>query len=129
MEKRLTPEEFITFLANMTAEERRSFIQRFNNLDSEQVAKAMESMPTNALELAVRFELAGHKEERLPQTLGELCDFIETHADEIYVRDRGPDGAFNALALTELTPPRLIHHVLEFIRRGRIPVYVKKEKT
>lgn len=43
----------------------REFAYRMNNLTPEQIAKAMESLPTDALEWAVKFEALGHPPELL----------------------------------------------------------------
>jgi len=40
----------------------RRFAQLMNNLSSQQIAKAMESLPTDALEWGVRFEALAHTE-------------------------------------------------------------------
>jgi len=58
------------------------------------------------------------EEDPLPQTVDELCDWIEAHADEIYVREK-IDGKWESLCLTDLPANRAIHHVLRWIRRGK----------
>ena len=66
--------------------------------------------------------------EPLPQTLDELCDWIEKHAAAIYVREEFR-GKWESCRLTELPPMRAIHHALRFIREGRVPVYVRSPQS
>lgn len=61
-----------------------------------------------------------------PRTLADLCDWIEVHGDEIYVRDI-VNGKSDAYRLTELPAKRALHHALLWIRTGFIPVFVPKE--
>ncbi len=49
-------------LSRMTREERMEWVLQFNTLSPEQIARAMESMSTDALEFGVRFEAGGHEE-------------------------------------------------------------------
>ncbi len=60
----------------MTPERRREFIQQFNTITPEQIATAMESMPTDVLEFGVRFEALGYtdsdrREERPYDAMGD----------------------------------------------------------
>lgn len=39
------------------------FVRRFNNASKEEIAQAMEKLPTDALEWAVKFEALAHEEK------------------------------------------------------------------
>jgi hypothetical protein len=54
------------------------------------------------------------------ESLGELCDYIEQHAERIYVREQ-IGGKHDAYALTDLPPRLAIHYTLKFIRDGITP--------
>jgi hypothetical protein len=80
----MTPEEFARRMRdhqNRTGETPAEFARRFNNLGAEEVAQAMESLPTDALEWAVRFEAAGHREAtvKVEETLS--FEITETGSD------------------------------------------------
>lgn len=51
------------------------------------------------------------------RTIEELCDWIETYADSIYVREKRANGSWGTFALTELPPQAAIHYALDFICR------------
>jgi len=61
-----------------------------------------------------------------PNTLLELLNYIETHAERIYVREP-LNGRWGSYALTELPPHRAIHHAFDFLRRGVVPVRVTED--
>ena len=80
----MTPEEFTRRMRdhqNRTGETPAEFARRFNNLGAEEVAQAMESLPTDALEWAVRFEAAAHTETtvKVEETLS--FEITETGSD------------------------------------------------
>lgn len=62
-----------------------------------------------------------------PESLDELCDWIERHTAAIYLREQ-VDGRWTKVSLAELPPDRAIHHALHFIRLGRVPVIVLRDK-
>lgn len=66
--------------------------------------------------------------DKFPETVIELCDYIEKHASGIYVREKDATGKFDAVALTELPVKLAIQHTLRFIREGRVPVVVFDEQ-
>ena len=63
-------------------------------------------------------------DEKAMSTLPELLDYIERHADEIYVREtiNGEPGNHR---LSELPAPRALHWAFEWIRRGVVPRRVR----
>ena len=63
-----------------------------------------------------------------PETIEELCNYIEIYQDSIFVREQSPSGAWVNLSLSELTTKQAIHHVCKFIAMGIIPVRVVSGK-
>lgn len=61
------------------------------------------------------------------ESLDELCEYIETYADGIYVREE-VDGEWGSHALTELPAEQAIEHTLRFIRERRVPGRVVDEE-
>lgn len=61
----MSENEIVAFVRKRAAEAgltTAEWSRRFNNLHSEEIARAMESLPTDALEVAVKFEALGHPE-------------------------------------------------------------------
>ena len=65
--------------------------------------------------------------ERLPETLPELLDWIERYADSIFVREE-ISGKWKNAALGALPAKRALFHAFRFIREGRIPVRVRSDE-
>ena len=65
-------------------------------------------------------------DEKFPETLDELCDYITTHAGTIYVREQH-NGRWGSFSLSELPGKVAIAHALRFIKEGRVPVRVREE--
>ena len=63
---------------------------------------------------------------KLPETIGELCDYIKDNASRIFIREQ-IDGKWGAYALSDLSVDKAIYHTLRFVREGRIPVILKGE--
>jgi hypothetical protein len=62
----VTIKEFTAFMQAQTVEQREAFARRFNSLSFEEIAESMGSMPTDALEWGVKFELLSRRtKERL----------------------------------------------------------------
>jgi len=59
------------------------------------------------------------------RALEDLCDYIVSHAAEIYVREK-VGGRWGAYSLAELPGELAVKHALRFVREGRIPVRVVK---
>lgn len=58
-------------------------------------------------------------EPKVPETLEELCDWIETQADRVHVREK-VDRKWGNYKLTELSADRAIHHALQWVRTGHL---------
>jgi hypothetical protein len=65
--------------------------------------------------------------EKLPQTVNELCDYIEEHAESIYVREKIGD-AWASFSLAEMDGKSAIRHAMKFIKERRTPVRVLPPK-
>lgn len=65
--------------------------------------------------------------ENLPETIGDLCDYISLWKHSIYVREQ-VNGKWDSYALTELPSNKAIDHTLHFVKEGRIPVRLKEVK-
>jgi len=66
--------------------------------------------------------------EKLPETLEELCDYIERHASRIFIREQDTEGKWDSFALNELPIDKCLHHTLRFIKEGRIPTRLLTEQ-
>ena len=64
----------------------------------------------------------------LPRNLNELCDYIVKYADSIPVREK-VNGEWGSYFLTELPVKLALKHALRFIKEGKIPVRVVKERV
>jgi hypothetical protein len=59
----MSHDEIVAFIRKRAAETgitTAEWARRFNNLHSEEIARAMESLPTDVLEVAVKFEALSH---------------------------------------------------------------------
>jgi hypothetical protein len=61
-----------------------------------------------------------------PETITDLCSYIDKYKDSIYVREF-VDGKWQSLSLIKLPTDKAIEHVLRFISNGFIPTIIKKE--
>ena len=69
---------------------------------------------------------AGMRQEDV-QSIEDLCDWIETYKDAIYVRASFPNGEVANVALNKLPVDMAIEHTLRFLREGRLPVIVTSD--
>jgi hypothetical protein len=64
--------------------------------------------------------------EGLPETIDELFDYILQYADTIYVRHQ-VNSKWSNVALSKLPARDALAHIFDWIKRGHIPVRVKRE--
>ena len=62
-----------------------------------------------------------------PTNIEEWLWRLRRYEKDIYVRDKTPDGSFDAIALSELPPERWAFHVAKWLTDGAIPVRVKED--
>jgi hypothetical protein len=67
-------------------------------------------------------------EERLPETLPELLEWIERYADSIFVLEEISPGQRETFALGSLPAKRALFHAFRWIRNGAIPVRVRSDE-
>lgn len=65
--------------------------------------------------------------EDLPENLYELCDYIVKYADDIYVREQ-IDEKWGSYSLSEIPVKLALKHATTWIKEGRLPYRVVKEK-
>lgn len=66
-------------------------------------------------------------EDKLPETLDELCDYIVKYADNIYVREQ-IDGKWDSYSLTEIPTKLTLKWAMTFIKEGRVPYRIIKDE-
>ena len=66
--------------------------------------------------------------EKLPQTINELCDYIEENASSIYVREKVGD-TWASFSLAEMDGKSAIRHAMRFVKERKTPVRVLPPKT
>jgi hypothetical protein len=64
--------------------------------------------------------------DNTPQSLEELCDYIEKYAQDIYIREKINDK-WGAYSIAELPTSLALKHVFTFIKLGRIPHRIVRE--